>query len=234
VKKERGFAMIELVTGLAVAFFIVTATAEFFALNKKLFDRLKTRQTGEQAVLGAADRLRIDLLHAGEGLALPVSLGLLEPVLVEQGTLRAVQAERALRLAADAPAGSERFSLASTAGITAGRELALCEKDRGEVAVVKSVEGKSMVVTAPLRHSYSAASAEILLLSVVVYATDGATLRRKVNRASAQPLLENAGEVAFRHELDSSLVTCGLSLSPPGGTSHEVTVLVKNAALNRR
>ena len=226
--------MIELGAGLAVAFFIVTATAEFFALNRKLFERLKARQTGEQAVLGAADRLRIDLLHAGEGLALPTGLGLLTPALVEQGTLQVVHAERVLRLTSDVPAGTERFSLVSTAGITAGREVAVSEKDRGEVAVVKSVEGKSLVVTAPLRHSYTAVSAEILLLSVVVYATDGTTLRRKVNRASAQPILENAGEVLFRHDVESSLVSCGLSLSSPGGISHEVTVLVKNAVFNRR
>lgn len=233
MRRRRGFTVIELMAGLATALFIVTAASEFFALNRNLFDRLKVRQANEQAALGALDRLRIDLLHAGEGLAHPAGLGLLEPVVEASGSLRIVQAEKALRLAANAAAGSERVTLASTLGAASGREVVLCEKGYGEVLAVKLVDGKSLVMASPLAHSYAESSAEVWLLNVIVYTLDGTTLRRKVNRASAQPLLENAGRVTFGYDAGSSLASCALTLSPPGGISHAVTVLVKNAALSR-
>jgi Tfp pilus assembly protein PilW len=228
-----GFTLIETLLGLALSLFVIVAGLEFYVRALGSFDRLKAREEADQAARAALDRIRIDLLHAGRGLAQEVGLGLLEAAEATAGELRLVSADRALRLAAGAPAGTTRLSLASAADIAAGRRIALREGGAGEVRTVVRADAGAVLLDAPLGRDYAPDTAAVTLLDVVAYYLDGTSrvLRRRANASSAQPLVENAAAAAWSLDAAAPLVRVRLELAIEGVRPHEATVFLKNAAL---
>ncbi len=78
--KAAGFSLLECLIGLALSLFIVCATLEFLASGQRQFLRLKDAEEAAQGALAALDKMSVDVLRAGEGLAAPAGLGVLEPV----------------------------------------------------------------------------------------------------------------------------------------------------------
>jgi len=233
---RKGFTLIEALLGLSLSLFIVVAGLEFYARAQGSFDRLKAREEAEQAARAALDRIRIDLLHAGRGLAPEIAMGLLEAAEATAGELRVVSADRALVLAAGAPAGALRLPLVSTVDIAAGRRIVLRDGAAGEVRTIVRVEAGAVVLDAPLGRDYAPESAIVSLLDGVVYCLDGAAhiLRRRANASPAQPLVESIATAAWRLEAAAPLVHVRLEMSCEGVRPHEATVFLKNAALARR
>lgn len=233
MSKPAGFTLIECLIGLSLSLFIVTAGLEFFARAEKAFSRLKAREEAGQAALAALDRIRIDLLHAGRGLAAEIALGLVVGAEVAGGELRTTSAERTLRLAAGAAAGDTRLVLASTADIAAGRRVALREGAAGEVRTVTRVEAGAVVLDAPMERSYAPDTAAVSLLECVSCFLDAPSgiLRRRVNGTSAQPLVEDAAAAVWSLDPAASLVRIRLELDIEGASAHETTVFLKNPAL---
>jgi hypothetical protein len=159
--------------------------------------------------------------------------GLLEAAEATPGELRVIYADRALRLAAETPAGAVRLPFVSTADIAAGRRIALREGTTGEVRTVVRVEARAVVLDAPLGRGYAPDTAAVSLLEVVAYYLDGAAhvLRRRANASSAQPVVESAAAAAWSLDAAAPLVRVRLELSIEGVRPHETTVFLKNAAL---
>ena len=197
--------------------------------------RLEARETSGQSALAAVDRMRIDLLHAGAGLAGEARFGLLKPVAVSAGELRTVTIDRPLALAADAGAGDTRLALSSAAGVSAGRRIALRSGPSGEVRTVVRVEGGSVVLDGPLAARYPAAEAAVALLETVTYFLDGAAgvLRRRANASPAQPLAESVAAAEWSYDAAAALAAVRIELVVEGAHAHGTTVFVKNAALAR-
>ncbi len=231
----RGFTLIECLIGLALSLVVVTAGLGAYVTLQRAFLRLEARETSGQSALAAVDRMRIDLLHAGAGLVEEVRLGLLEPVTAEAGELRTAALDRPLALAADAGAGDTRLALASTAGVSAGRRIALRSGPAGEVRTVVRVEGASAVLDGPLAAAYPAAAAAVSLLETVTYFLDGAAgvLRRRANASPAQPLAENAAAAEWSYDAAAALAAVRIEFAVEGAHAHGTTVFVKNAALAR-
>jgi type II secretory pathway pseudopilin PulG len=93
VRRPAGFTLVEALIGLALALFILAAGVEFFGQAERAFLRLRAREEAGQATLAALDRIRIDLLHAGRGLATETDEGLVEPVLADAAGLNMTSAE---------------------------------------------------------------------------------------------------------------------------------------------
>jgi type II secretory pathway pseudopilin PulG len=233
--KRPGFTLVECLVGLALSMVIVVAGLEFFARAERTFVRLKRREEAGQAALAALDRMRIDLLHAGRGLFPEIGLGLVEAAEVTPDGLRTTSLEKELALAAAAVAGDSRLSLASTAEIAAGQRIALREDGAGEVVTVVRVETGAVVLDAPLGRSYAPDTTRLSLLELVTYFLDGPglILRRRVNAAPAQPLLEAAAAASWSLDPDAPLVRIRLELAIEGAHPHEATVFLKNPALAR-
>ncbi len=231
--KRPGFTLVECLVGLALSLIVVTAGLEFFARAERTFVRLKRREEAGQAALAALDRMRIDLLHAGRGLSPEIGLGLVEAAEVTPGELRLTSLEKELALAAAAGAGDARLSLASTADITAGQRIAVREGGAGEVRTVIGLETGAVVLDAPLTRAYAPDTARLSLLDLVTYFLDGPgrILRRRVNTAPAQPLLENAAAAVWSLDPAAPLVRIRLELDIEGAHPHEATVFLKNPAL---
>jgi len=233
--RERGFTLVECLLGLALSLFVITAGFEFYARAHKAFARLKAREEAGQAALAALDRIRIDLLHAGLGLAPEIGLGLVEAAEAAAGELRTTSLERTLALAAGAGAGDTRLALLSTAGIAAGQRIALRDGSAGEVRMITGVEPGAVVVDAPLERGYPQASAVLSLLESVAYFLDGPSriLRRRVNASPAQPLCEDTAAAAWSLDPVSHLARIRIEPAIEGGHPHEATVFLKNPALAR-
>ena len=64
--KARGFSLFECLIGLALSLFIVCACLEFFGAAQKSYFRLKDKEEAAQSALAAMDKIRVDILRAGE------------------------------------------------------------------------------------------------------------------------------------------------------------------------
>lgn len=233
MRGRSGFTLIEAMIGLALSLFVIASGVEFFGLAQRSFFRLKEREEAGQAAAAALDRMRIDLLHAGRGLAATVAAGIVDAVRADGVELRTAAAERTLVLAAEAVAGETRLSLASTAGIAAGRRIVLQDGSAIEIHVVIAVEPGALRLDTPLAGSYPAATATVSLVEDVVYSVDGAArvLRRRANAAPAQPALDRVRAAVWTYDGDARLARIRLEVGVEGGHPYEATILVKNAVL---
>ncbi len=231
--RKGGFSLVECLLGMALSLFIMTSSLQFFGLAQKVFFRLKEREEAGQGALAALDKMRIDLLHAGQGLAGELALGLVAAAQATEDELRMTSLEKPLMLTGTARAGDIRLFLASTADIASGQEICLSDGQTGEVRTVARVERGAVVLGEPLERGYSPATATVSLLENVSYFLDGPAriLRRRVNAGSAQPLLENIAAAIWICDPEARLVRVRLELSVKGAHPHETTVFLKNSAL---
>ena len=233
MKRRDGFTLVETLIGLALSLIVIASGVEFFGLAQRTFFRLKAREEAGQAAAAALDRMRIDLLHAGRGLAAEMAAGLVEAVRTGGSELRTTALERRLALAAEALPGATRLALVSTADIATGREIILHDGAAGEARTVAAVEPGAVRLDAPLGRGYAPATAAVSLLENVAYFLDGAArvLRRRANSASAQPVLEDVGAAIWTYDADVRLARLRLEVDVEGAHPYEATVFLKNAAL---
>jgi hypothetical protein len=236
MRRPAGFSLIECLIGLALSFFVVLASLEFFSAARKSYSRLKDREEAAQGAAAALDKMSVDILRAGQGLARAAALGLVEPVAESGGALLLSRAEEELALAADVRAGDSRLPLAQAGGAKPGREICLEDGVKGEVFTVASVAAGTAVLASPLGHDYSRDATSVLLLERVALSLDArqGILRRKVNLSTAQPLLENVRAAEFLEDRAANLVRVRFSLGPQGDATYELCLFPKNPALAGR
>lgn len=233
--RRAGFTLIEALIALSLSVLLIAAALAAAAHAHAVFARLKDREEASLDALAALDRMRIDLLHAGRGLALESALGIIETVRLTDEEMRTVCQERPLTLAAEARAGDSKLSLESTSGIAAGQAVAVIEGDAGEVRTVASVDRAAVTLREPLERDYTLAGASVSLLETVVYSLDrrAGILRRRANASSAQPLLENAAEARWTLDPAARTVRVRLAVNLKGAKAYETIVFLKNSALAR-
>jgi prepilin-type N-terminal cleavage/methylation domain-containing protein len=231
--RKAGFTLIECLIGMALSLLIIVSSLQFFGQAQKAFFRLKEREEAGQSALAALDKMRVDLLHAGRGLAGEMAHGLIEAVRSTEDELLTTSFDRPLTLSGTAHAGDVRLLLASTADISSGQEICFRDGREGELRSVKSVEHGAVILEQPLERDYSPDTAALSLLENVAYFLDGPAriLRRRVNAGSAQPLLENAAATIWNYDPEARLVRVRLELSVEGARPYETTVFLKNPAL---
>ena len=230
--RKGGFSLLECLLGMALSLFVISSSLQFFGLSQKVFFRLKEREEAGQGALAALDKMRIDLLHAGQGLAGEMALGLVEAAQATEDELRTTSLEKPLMLTGTVRAGDIRLLLASTADIASGQEICFSDGREGELRRVERVERGAVILGEPLEHDYLDTAA-VSLLENVSYFLDGPAriLRRRVNAGSAQPLLENIAATSWICDPEALLVRVRLELSVEGVHHHETTVFLKNPAL---
>jgi hypothetical protein len=236
MSRPAGFSLLEFLVGLTLSFFVVLAALEFFGAARRSYVRLKGREEAAQGAAGALDKMRVDILRAGQGLARATALGLVEPVAESGGALELVRAEEELALTADVRAGETLLPLVRTGEAKPGREICVEDGTEGEILTVASVSAGAAVLSSPLSHDFPRDGTSVLLLERVVLSLDArqGVLRRKVNLSSAQPLLENVRAAEFRADRTANLVRARFSLGPQGDATYELCLFPKNPALAGR
>jgi type II secretory pathway pseudopilin PulG len=232
----RGFSLLECLLGTVLLLVLTTAALEFHVSAQKRFFRLKQIDADTQAITAALNSIRIDLAKTGQGLHRASALGVVEPIVHENGVLTIHFAEKLFRPAADLQAGQTRLSLIPKPAFAAGRSVGIVSESAGEIRTVSSVEGGDIVLSDPLEEAYPAETADIVLIERLSFYMDkdGRTLRRRVNAAAAQPLMEDTGVFRAGHDPDANLLRIEIAgLSNPE-KSHVLILFPKNTASNRR
>jgi prepilin-type N-terminal cleavage/methylation domain-containing protein len=235
--KPRGFTLIECLIAVALGLFVVCASLEFLNFAQRLFVKLKNNEETAQSVLAAFDKIRIDLHRAGCDLVPALRLGLVEAVETSGNILTICRGAGAHALAEDAEAGEECLVLSSLGDLRPGRRICLWDDSKGEAAEIAAVDtaARTIVLRAPLEGAYRAASATVVLVeSTALYLDEGsATLRRRVNRSSAQPLLDDVASADFRYDRERNLALVRLEVKSQGGRAYEISAFPKNSAVAR-
>ncbi len=235
MRERAGFTLLELLVGLSLSFFVVLAVLEFFGAARRSYVRLKDREEAAQGAAAALDKMRIDILRAGQGLAVAAAAGVVDPVAESGGGLELLRAEEELVLAADIASGEVRLPLVRTGQVKPGREVCLENGADSEVVTVASLTVGAAVLSSPLAHDHPRDGTSVFLIERVVLNLDSrlGVLRRKVNLSSAQPLLESVRAAEFLADPTTNLVRVRFSLGPQGDATYELCLFPKNSALAR-
>ena len=67
--RARGFSLLECLVGLALSLFVVCACLGFFMAAERSYFKLRDGEEAAQGALAAVDKMRVDVLRAGQGLA---------------------------------------------------------------------------------------------------------------------------------------------------------------------
>jgi len=233
--ERRGSTLIESVLALVCFLIILQASLDFFGTARAVFAKLEDGLSARESAQAALERIRQDVLAAGQGLEEPIARGLAAGIAPDGAGTSILSVEEKVSLAADARAGDASLAIPDAGDFSVGRIVVLQDKADGELATVTSVAGNTLALAAPLGRSYAAADAELLLLRKVAYFFDAASsvLRRKVNTSSAQPLLEDTASFSMSVPALAGLVKVSLALQERLERSYEISIFPRNLALAR-
>lgn len=229
---EKGFSLIESLISLLIFLIIILASLEFFGLTRTIFFRLKKAEETQQGALFAMDKMKIDVLHAGQGLCKPMSLGIIKGIEAKSGELLLRSCELSFSLLKDLPSGETQIFLPNTSDFKPGREICIIDQNKGETKIIGSVKKDSIALSSPLDFSYLKEDSSLLLLENISLYLDAEKniLRRKVNTAPPQPLLEDVNAFAFSYEKNKNLVQLSFNLRGQKEKIHEMLLFPKNLA----
>jgi type II secretory pathway pseudopilin PulG len=231
--RRLGFTLTETLIGLALTLFVLLAAFEFLGITKDLFTKLKNAEEDTQAAAAALEKLRIDLSHAGRGLAEPMRSASMACLEVAGQTLSLSLAEQAYPLATDVLAGQTLVPLVSVSGLSSQREVCLVEGGWSEIHTVVACGSGTVDLGEPLQASFSKTGARLVLLEKISYFLDATSgiLRRRVNGGSAQPVLEGVEACDFSYDAAVNLARASLSLKTSKEKKYEISVFPKNVGL---
>jgi type II secretory pathway pseudopilin PulG len=232
--KTRGFTVLETLLVLGLSLLVFMAAFEFFGLARNLFTKLKGAEENNQAAVAALDKIRTDLLQAGQGLVTALRHGVVESVLPDPQTLTISTLEKAYGLTQDLLAGQTRLPLQTVTGLSPQREVCLTEEGWSELHTLLACTQNAVVLAEPLQASFSMNLGRLLLIEKVVYYLDGpaGVLRRKVNASSPQPLLDDVASFTFSYDKATNLAKAGFTLKSSQEKKYEISIFPKNIGLS--
>jgi hypothetical protein len=230
---EKGISLVESLLSLSLFFLLFFSSLQFFGLARNSFFKLKETETAKEGALLALEKMKIDLLRGGFGLLKPHTLELLKGIEKKSKTLIILSKEKAFHLLDNIAAGQTQIPLETTKGLKKGREICIFDSKKGEIKVISSLTGKSIILVSPLNSSFSKEESHILSLRKITLFFDEKKqiIRRKVNNSPSQPLLEETTSFDFSFSEVSNLINLRLSLKPEKEKMYEISVFPKNMAL---
>lgn len=232
--KSKGFSIIESLITLSLCLLILMAMFEVFSTARSFFLNLKKAQEEATAAMACLDKLRIDLLHAGLSLSLPIQHGTVEAVTIEEKGMSVFSLQESYQLASDLEPGTIQVPLQSKAEISVGREICFVDDQKSERKFVSSLPtAQTIVLSSPLEHSFQKDKAQLFILEKVFLYLDAQknVLRRRVNTSSPQPLLEDVAIFDFALEEKTNLARIRLAMKSDEEKIYELLVFPKNPAL---
>lgn len=198
---------------------------------KDHFFQMKKDQELNISVYAALDKMRIDFQDGGRGLLIPHKLGVISCIELYDDKIITRSKDKTLSPTDNLVSGSTRITLHSTSGVKKGQELSIHDRQKGETVVALSVDKESVVLTSPIKFTYSLLTAEVFSVKKISFYLEqnNRILRRKVNSSPAQPLLHEVEAVEFSYDGTSNLVNVNLSLTEE--KTYEIYVFPKNMDL---
>lgn len=230
---KKGYSLIESSLCLALFLFILIAVFESFGITRSLFFKLKRAEEDNQSALAALDKMRIDLIRAGSGLAPQIRMGVVDGLAIVNNALVISRREKECLLLADISPGENRMILEATAGLSPGREVCVFNDEKGEIRTIYSIVGKTVLVDAPFEAYYFMGKSQVAPLDQTFLFFDQKTgsIRRKVNTSSPQPLLDDVLFFDFFYNRDVNLAGLSFALINNKEKKYELYIYPKNVAL---
>lgn len=230
---HKGLTLFECLLSLSLFLFIFTASMEFFGVSRNVFLKLSHDERQEEALSFAVDRIRIDLLESGRGLSTPIALGVINGLRENEEGMTLCSRQEDLSFSTDLIAGQERIVLGRSYNIRKGRDICICDSEKGEKKTVATASGNTIILSSPLDFSYAKKETSLFLLREISLFLDknSCIVRRKVNASPSQPLLENVAAFDYHYDREANLVRIHLALKDKKEKNHEIHIFPKNMAL---
>lgn len=232
----QGFSLIESLITLSLFLFILMGALQIFSAAQNQFISLKQSHEIYTTACAALDKMTTDIQRSGQKLALPASLGLLNPISKVENILYTLSAEKSFSLENSLLTGQTSIPISNTEDFKLGNEVCIFDKEKGEVLSVALIEENSIQISPPLTNSYASEGTAIILLKKISFYLEesGEILRRKVNSSPAQPLCEGVRAFDCTYDPFTNLVKVKLQLNPEPEENHEILIFSKNAAMAAR
>ncbi len=228
-----GFSLIESLLCLLIFCFVFLACISFAGTLQNQFVELKQEMECDETALFLLDRITKDLEQAGEGLLIPISLGLLEGLKIEENGFEIKSMEAEIPLLGNLYPGQTRITLDKTSALKKNRLICVHDSTQGEIKTISSIDDLSIVLFSPLQNGYIKDETKMLIIrEVIIFPdSDSAMLRRKVNTSSAQPLAEEVHDFSCAYDPESHLTEIRLVLDLDEEKKYECFLSPKNLSL---
>jgi type II secretory pathway pseudopilin PulG len=229
----QGYSMIEILTVLAFFSLIILAALSFFETTRRVFFRLQDAQETQESSASALEKIKSDVLQAGQGLAEAIRLGLVSGIdtTADGVTLKKAVAESAL--AEDAHAADTSLQFRDTSEFGPGKTACIIDSMKGELIKISSLSKNIATLASPLTHDYSKADSSVVALQTITFSFDAekATIRRKVDAGTPQPLLEDVKSFSVSYDEASNIAGVEIFLPRKSRDHYVISVYPKNLAL---
>jgi type II secretory pathway pseudopilin PulG len=231
----EGFSLLENLLSLTLSLFILVSALEVITQVKKVYNRLQTQQEASLAASIALEKIREDLDKAGTGVngcRPPVDRW---PIKVENSKITLFSGELEIKLAGDVEAGQNWALIVPLAGsdskLRSGRVILITSQGQTDLVEIANVSNNRVTLSPPFSSSFRRAESIAYLLEEVEIYLDSkqSILRRKVNKTSGQPLLEEVYDFQPTYDPETNLTWIKLQTDSKKEKTHELFFYPKNA-----
>jgi len=233
-KTKPGFTLIECLISLSLFTILILACLEFFSNTRILFVKLKDRFQISESIFFTLDRIRLDLHCGGQGLLIPIDLGILEPINVTPEHISVFSSDKKIELKAALVPGQTYIQLENIKELKKNRLICIFDSQHGEIKTISGIDSTGISLSTQLENHYHPDTASLLLLRTVSFYLDESNciLRRKINNSPAQPLLEDVRKINFSYDLEvNKLIHISIQMNGKEEKFYEITIIPKNSML---
>ena len=110
---RKGHSIVEGLVSLSLFLFVVLASLQFFGFARDSFFKLKEANQVRENALSALEKIKMDVVQAGMGLAQPIQMGLLEGIAEDNNMLNIFSRDKDFILLEELLPGQTTISLFS-------------------------------------------------------------------------------------------------------------------------
>jgi type II secretory pathway pseudopilin PulG len=231
----EGFSLLENLLSLTLSLFILVSALEVITQVKKVYNRLQAQQEASLAASIALEKIREDLEKAGTGVNGCRPSVDRWPIKVENSQLTLLSGELEIKLASDVEAGQNWALIVPWAGsgskLRSGRIILITSQGQTDLVEIVNVSNNLVTLSPAFSSSFRRAESIAYLLEEVEIYLDlkQSTLRRKVNKTSGQPLLEEVYDFQPTYAPEMNLAWIKLQTGSKKEKTHELFFYPKNA-----
>jgi len=231
----KGFSLLENLISLTLSLFILVSALEVITQVKKVYNRLQAQQEASLAASIALEKIREDLEKAGTGVNGCRPAIDQWPIKVENSQITLLSGELEIKLASDVEAGQDWALSVPWAGsgskLRSGRVILITGQGQSDLAEIVDVSNNRVSLSPAFSSSFRRAESIAYLLEEVEFYLDSkqSILRRRVNKTSGQPLLEEVCSFQPAYDPETNLTWIRLQTGSKKEKTHELFFYAKNA-----
>ncbi len=231
----KGFSLLENLISLTLSLFILVSALEVITQVKKIYNRLQAQQEASLAASIALEKIREDLEKAGTGVNGCRPAIDQWPIKVENSQITLLSGELEIKLASDVEAGQDWALIVPWAGsgskLRSGRVILITGQGQSDLAEIVDVSNNRVSLCPAFSSSFRRAESIAYLLEEVEFYLDSkqSILRRRVNKTSGQPLLEEVCSFQPAYDPETNLTWIRLQTGSKKEKTHELFFYAKNA-----